>query len=108
MLISILQILNWENDSKSDARRRAAGCVSNSPCKNGNMDTPTPSEDSCDEYPFASVVEGGGRAILRCTGLGENQAEGSAFSGYLSSNEGCGGDPCTVMLGFANTGGGST
>jgi hypothetical protein len=99
--------LNYNGpDGQSDARRRAAGCVSPSPCTNGRMATPSAEETSCDEYPYASVVEGGSGAILRCTELGENTGEGSALSGFLSSV--CGNEPCTFEITFGNPGGGQT
>lgn len=101
------QILNYNGpDGQSSSRRSAAGCVSPSPCGNGKMATPNADETSCDEYPYASVVEGGSGAILRCTELGENSAEGSALSGFYSST--CGNEPCTFMITFGNPGGGST
>ena len=101
------QILNYNGpDGQSDARRRAAGCVSPTPCRNGKMATPGPDEDTCDEYPFASVVEGGSGAILRCTSSDENTAEGSRLSGFYSSV--CGNEPCTFDLTFGNPGTGRT
>ncbi|KAH7563853.1 hypothetical protein BM1_00900 [Bipolaris maydis] len=70
------------------------------------MATPNTDETSCDEYPYASVVEGGSGAILRCTQLIENTAEGTALSGFFSSV--CGNQPCTFMITFGNPGGGQT
>jgi hypothetical protein len=101
------QIINYNGpDGQSDARRRAAGCVSPTPCGNGKMATPGPDEDTCDEYPYASVVEGGTGAILRCTSGDENRAEGSRLSGFYSSV--CGNQPCTFDLTFGNPGTGRT
>jgi len=101
------RILNYNGpDGQSAARRRAAGCVSPTPCRNGKMATPGPDEDTCDEYPYASVVEGGSGALLRCTESGENTAEGSRLSGFFSST--CGNEPCTFDLTFGNPGTGNT
>lgn len=63
-------------------------------------------EDSCDEYPYASVVEGGSGAILRCTAGDENSAEGSDLSRFYSSV--CGNEPCTFTVTFGNPHGGRT
>jgi hypothetical protein len=67
---------------------------------------PSAEEDSCDEYPYASVVEGGSGAILRCTQLSENTGEGSDVGAFYSST--CGREPCTFMITFGNPGGGET
>ncbi|KAJ4311822.1 hypothetical protein N0V94_007764 [Neodidymelliopsis sp. IMI 364377] len=41
------------------------------------MATPGSDEDTCDEYPYASVIEGGSGAIIRCTDSDENTGEDS-------------------------------
>lgn len=63
-------------------------------------------ERTCDEYPYASVVEGGSGAILRCTNADENMGEGNDLSIFFRST--CGGKPCTFKVTFGNIGGGST
>lgn len=98
------QTLN--HDEQSKARRRAAGCVSPSPCGNGKLVTPGSGEKTCDEYPYASVVEGGSGAILLCTSDTENSAEGSDLEAFFNSV--CTLEPCTFDVTFGNPGEGST
>lgn len=108
------QSLNWfqGGGTYSSDQRRAAGCTP-TPCpcpRTPNRVPPMnapPGATSCDEYPYASAVEGGTGAILRCTIVGENTGEGSALGGFLSSTEGCGGEACTYSLAFINAGAGS-
>ncbi|KAF2159721.1 hypothetical protein M409DRAFT_70891 [Zasmidium cellare ATCC 36951] len=93
--------LNWDKPTSQtkSKRRRDAGCDPN-PCKNGKMDKPSSDEDSCDEYPYASTVEGGTGAIIRCTDENENLNEGSALGAFLTSNDG----PYCLDEGGANDG----
>lgn len=70
------------------------------------MAMPNSDEDTYDEYPYASVVEGGSGAILRCTNSDENTGEGRALSTFFRSI--CGGEPCTFEVTFGKVGGGST
>ncbi|KAJ5539588.1 hypothetical protein N7513_007920 [Penicillium frequentans] len=99
--------LNYNGpDGQSNSRRRAAGCVSPSPCGNGKLPTQSSDENTCDEYPYASTVEGGSGSILRCTSDDENSAEGSDLSAFFNSV--CGYEPCTFEVTFGNPGGGST
>jgi hypothetical protein len=64
------------------------------------MALPNPDEDSCDEYPYASVIEGGSGTILRCTEEEENKTEGRQLQGFLSRE--CGQQACTFMVTFGN------
>jgi hypothetical protein len=100
VILPRLQILNWMNDGKSNTRRSAAGCVSPNPCGNGKMKKPSSSEDSCDEYPYASTTEGGKGAMLRCTKLRENTDEGKELGILFSSK--CKNNPCAFELSFGN------
>ena len=70
------------------------------------MATQNSDEDTCDEYPYASIVKGSSGAILQCTNLDENTGEGRDLSSFFSST--CGGEPCTFKVTFGNVGGGST
>ncbi|KAI5205236.1 hypothetical protein E4T38_04292 [Aureobasidium subglaciale] len=70
------------------------------------MAKPNADENSCDEYPFASVTEGGTGAILRCTEGVENTAEGNALNGFLNSR--CKYRPCSFMITFGNPNSGQT
>ena len=56
-----------------DARRKASGCSKN-PCNNKKLPFGKHG-NSCDEFPFASVKEGGKGAHLRCVRKGENSSE---------------------------------
>ncbi|PKY06704.1 hypothetical protein P168DRAFT_280092 [Aspergillus campestris IBT 28561] len=93
-------------DGKSGGRRSAAGCVSPSPCRNDKMKKPTQYDDTCDEYPYASVEEGGPDAIIRCTRGHENSKEGRDLSSFFRST--CGNKRCTFRVNFGNPGGGNT
>ena len=104
--------LNWALGGRafSTAQRRAAGCTPNPcPCPGAGPNAPlkmnaVPGATSCDEYPYASAVEGGTGAILRCTDVDQNTGEGSALSGFLTSNAGCGGVQCTYNVAMTRAG----
>jgi len=71
------------------------------------MAKPNPEEDSCDEYPYAAVDEGGSGAILRCTEENENSEEGRQLSSFLRSE--CNNfKKCTFMVTFGNYDSGET
>lgn len=55
-----------------DNRRKASGCSKN-PCNKSNQSF-AKFGNSCDEFPFASVKEGGRGAHLRCVKKGENSS----------------------------------
>lgn len=99
------QILNYPGSGASDLNRRKAGCSRN-PCNKNKMAKANSDENSCDEYPFASVTEGGSEAILRCTEGVENTAEGNALNGFLNSR--CKYKPCSFMVTFGNPNSGET
>ncbi|PLB41029.1 deoxyribonuclease NucA/NucB-domain-containing protein [Aspergillus candidus] len=100
-------ILNYNGpDGKSGARRKAAGCVSPSPCRNDKMKKQSKDDDTCDEYPYASTKEGGTGAIIRCTNGAENSREGTDLSSFFRST--CGNKPCTFRVNFGNPGGGGS
>lgn len=61
------------NAKVRDARRKASGCSKN-PCNNKKLPFGKHG-NSCDEFPFASVKEGGKGAHLRCVRKGENSSE---------------------------------
>ena len=66
--------LTYDADrSKRRGRRTASGC-NRRPCTNTRYRR---FGRSCDEYPFASVNEGGSGAILRCVKPTENSSESS-------------------------------
>jgi len=81
--------LNWDKPSKQTkvSRRNDAGCRRPNPCC-GTMSRPSGQELSCDEYPYASSVEGGAGSIIRCTNVDENLNEGRALGGFLTSGNG--------------------
>jgi hypothetical protein len=64
------------------------------------MKKPSSSEDSCDEYPYASTTEGGKGAMLRCTNLEQNTDEGRVLNTLFSSE--CRNNPCAFELSFGN------
>ncbi|KAJ5792595.1 deoxyribonuclease NucA/NucB-domain-containing protein [Penicillium pulvis] len=79
----------------------------------GPMASPTPAnarlssdENTCDEYPYASTVEGGSGSVLLCTSDDENSAEGSDLIAFCNSV--CGFEPSTFEVTFGTPGGGST
>ena len=100
------QTLNFNADGETDNRRNAAGCVKPSPCRNGNMAKPNSDEDTCDEYPYASVVEGGSGSILRCTATNENSGEGGKVGAFIRNT--CHNQPCQFEVTFGNPDGGRT
>ncbi|EYE93635.1 uncharacterized protein EURHEDRAFT_516582 [Aspergillus ruber CBS 135680] len=70
-------------DSNANARpgrRKASGCKRN-PCNDKKLKFGK-FGNSCDEFPFASVKEGGRNAHLRCVNINENRSEGGQLSGF--------------------------
>ncbi|CCX12486.1 deoxyribonuclease NucA/NucB-domain-containing protein [Pyronema domesticum] len=66
------------NKSARGPRRTRSGC-NRTPCSNTKYKA---SGNSCDEFPFASVKEGGSGAILRCVKSSENSSEGGQLSAF--------------------------
>lgn len=65
-------VLTYDSDANNrDPRRTASGC-NRTPCSNTGY---SQWGNSCDEYPFASVQEGGNNAILRCVDSTENSSK---------------------------------
>lgn len=75
-----------------------------SPCGKNTQDPVDPyykNGDECDEYPYASVTQGGTNAVLACTAGNENRDEGTQLATFYNAANGCGGNaPCNfdVML----------
>lgn len=67
----------------TDDQRKRAGC-SGSPC---SILPWAGAGTSCDEYPFASVEEGGWEAYQRCIPLIENQRQGGQLGGFYRRND---------------------
>ncbi|KAI5815766.1 deoxyribonuclease NucA/NucB-domain-containing protein [Pyronema omphalodes] len=66
------------NKNARGPRRTRSGC-SRTPCSKTKYKA---SGNSCDEYPFASVKEGGSGAILRCVRASENSSEGGQLGAF--------------------------
>lgn len=58
------------DEANRDPRRTASGC-NETPCSNSDL-TYSEFGNSCDEFPFASVTQGGSGARLRCVDSTEN------------------------------------
>ncbi|ODM15264.1 hypothetical protein SI65_09205 [Aspergillus cristatus] len=70
-------------DSNAKARPgclTASGCSRN-PCNSKNLKF-FKFGNLCDEFPFASVQEGGRNAHLRCVNINENRSEGGQLRGF--------------------------
>ncbi|RYP65655.1 hypothetical protein DL771_008207 [Monosporascus sp. 5C6A] len=71
------------NAANSGPRRDAAGCSQAlSPCTTTGYAN---WGSSCDEYPFASTLEGGAGATLRCVDPSENNSQGGSLSSFYQT-----------------------
>ncbi len=71
------------NPANSGPRRDAAGCSQSlSPCTTTGYAN---WGSSCDEYPFASTLEGGAGATLRCVNPSENNSQGGSLSSFYQT-----------------------
>lgn len=61
--------LTYDSDKENGGPRRDASGCNARPCMTINYDQ---YGDSCNEYPFASVKEGGKDVILRCVDMSDN------------------------------------
>ncbi|KAA1479406.1 hypothetical protein DENSPDRAFT_846232 [Dentipellis sp. KUC8613] len=86
---------NSANKSKCAAARKLNSCGVASPnrCSAGFKPQGFAPGHSCDEYPFASTLEGqqagvsGPSAVTRCVPAGQNSVQGGKISGvYLKKN----------------------
>lgn len=87
----------------SSHKRTESGCTqtsnSKSVCGDAGIAKYAKSGNTCDEYPYLSVPEGGAGAILRCVPSSDNSKEGSKLSGFFAKKDGgCGGQACTFKL----------
>ncbi|KAI0508966.1 deoxyribonuclease NucA/NucB-domain-containing protein [Xylaria bambusicola] len=69
------------NTNNRNPRRTASGC-NRTPCSNTGY---SQYGNSCDEFPFASVQEGGANAILRCVDSTENSSEGGQLGNFYKT-----------------------
>lgn len=70
---------NYDSDmSHRGPRRTRSGC-NRTPCSNTNYGR---FGNSCDEFPFASVTQGGTGATLRCVDGSENSSEGGQLGRF--------------------------
>ncbi|RYC54784.1 hypothetical protein CHU98_g11426 [Xylaria longipes] len=75
-------VLTYDSDANNrDPRRTASGC-NRTPCTNTGY---SQYGNSCDEFPFASVQEGGNNAILRCVDSTENSSEGGQLGNFYKT-----------------------
>lgn len=77
-----ITFLTRGDSDDSDNQRKRAGC-GGSPC--GVLPWAS-AGSSCDEYPFASVEEGGWNAYQRCIPLIENQRQGAQLGNFYRRN----------------------
>ncbi|RAH42516.1 uncharacterized protein BO95DRAFT_455762 [Aspergillus brunneoviolaceus CBS 621.78] len=79
------RMLTYDSNRANQApRRRASGCSRN-PCNNNNLPYRR-FGNSCDEYPFASVRQGGAGAKLRCVPKGQNDSQGGQLSAFYRNS----------------------
>jgi len=84
------------NRANCRAARKSNACGSMNPnyCSaSPKSKKPFASGYSCDEYPFASTVEGknaGGKTATRCVPVGQNQSQGGQISGLYKNQKGGG------------------
>ncbi|MCJ1470175.1 hypothetical protein MMC07_008820 [Pseudocyphellaria aurata] len=73
---------NYDSDmSHRGPRRTKSGC-NKTPCTNTKYKK---YGNSCDEFPFASVKQGGDGATLRCVDGSENSSEGGQLSNFYKN-----------------------
>jgi hypothetical protein len=78
----------------TDRRRHQAGCTPTPFSAGGAADAANthkpqnwdPSWTSCDEYPFASTLQGGSHAIIRGVPIAENRSQGGQFAQFVDKN----------------------
>lgn len=63
----------YDSNAKARPGRRTASGCSRNPCNDKNLKFGK-FGNSCDEFPFASVKEGGPNAYLRCVNINENRS----------------------------------
>ncbi|PYI33527.1 hypothetical protein BP00DRAFT_469914 [Aspergillus indologenus CBS 114.80] len=81
----VTRMVTYDSNRANQApRRRASGCSRN-PCNNNNLPYRR-FGNSCDEYPFASVREGGAGAKLRCVPKGQNDSQGGQLSAFYRNS----------------------
>ncbi|EMR65348.1 hypothetical protein MGN70_000766 [Eutypa lata] len=83
--------LTYDPDNAS-TQRDNSGCSKN-PCNDPNVPY---NGESCDEFPFASVKEGGTGASLRCTPQSDQDSEGGQLSNFYANLDT--GDQYTVTV----------
>ncbi len=77
-----LVTLTYDPDN-ADTQRDNSGCNQN-PCNDPNVPY-SQFGDSCDEFPFASVEEGGTGASLRCVPQADQNSEGGQLSAFYAN-----------------------
>ena len=85
--------------------RRDSGCTQtsngNSACGANGIAKYKPGGGTCDEYPYASVSQGGTEAVLRYVPGADNRFEGDQLSSLTSksvANGGCASQPCDFKI----------
>ncbi|GAB7351693.1 hypothetical protein MBLNU459_g2288t1 [Dothideomycetes sp. NU459] len=71
------------NKTHRDPRRTLSGC-NRTPCSNDDLSYAA-FGNSCDEFPFASVTQGGSGARLRCVDGSENSSEGGQLGNFYKT-----------------------
>ena len=74
--------LTYDPDN-ADTQRTNSGCSQN-PCNDDDIPY-SQFGDSCDEFPFASVEEGGTGASLRCVDQSDQNSEGGQLSQFYAN-----------------------
>lgn len=74
--------LTYDPDNTGD-QRTDSGCSQN-PCNDPNVPY-SQFGDSCDEFPFASTVEGGTGASLRCVPVSDQHSEGGQLTQFYAN-----------------------
>ncbi|KAI1111687.1 deoxyribonuclease NucA/NucB-domain-containing protein [Nemania sp. NC0429] len=74
--------LTYDSDANNRGPRRTASGCNRTPCSNTGYGA---TGNSCDEFPFASVQEGGNGAILRCVDSTENSSEGGQLGNFYKT-----------------------
>lgn len=99
-------ILDYDqpDTATTKSRRKASGCTQSnglSVCGDNGQDPYKNDGDECDEYPYASVSQGGTGAILRCVPGADNGNEGGQLSGFYAKEDdtyGCSGEKCQFKI----------
>ncbi|EPQ32217.1 uncharacterized protein PFL1_00414 [Pseudozyma flocculosa PF-1] len=81
------------DSANASTRRQQTACQSPNRCSGNPTDS-----NSCDEYPYASSIEGGAGSATRCVPSAENSSQGGSLSSFYRSAGVADGDAYNVAF----------